>query len=56
MEFMSPPLSMATKSMKEGDGNGSSFNEFKSDKANVNFSNVGDNSAFGNGFNSSVRW
>ncbi|CAI6416011.1 ALI_HP2_G0007190.mRNA.1.CDS.1 [Saccharomyces cerevisiae] len=56
MEFMSPPLSMATKSMKEGDGNGSSFNEFKSDKANVNFSNVSDNSAFGNGFNSSVRW
>ncbi|CAI4311849.1 CEI_1a_G0007100.mRNA.1.CDS.1 [Saccharomyces cerevisiae] len=56
MEFMSPPLSVATKSMKEGDGNGSSFNEFKSDKANVNFSNVGDNSAFGNGFNSSVRW
>ncbi|AJP37587.1 Nrp1p [Saccharomyces cerevisiae YJM1078] len=55
MEFMSPPLSMV-KSTKEGDGNGSSFNELKSDKTNVNFSNDGNSSAFGNGFNSSVRW
>lgn len=56
MEFVSTPLSMAEKSIKEGDGNANSFNEYKSDKANVNFSNGNDSTAFGNGFNGSARW
>ena len=56
MEFVSSPLSMAAKSTMEGDGNLTSFNEFKSGNVNVSLSNGDDSNAFGNGFSRSVRW